>query len=328
MPGGCLIVHGHRGAGKTLFAIDLVRQYLERGCPIASNMTINLDHLMGARSKVTYTKLPGIPKAQHFIDLGAAYQGDYDESKHGLCLIDECGTFLNAREWNDPDRKAAFSWITQSRKVGWDLVMMIQDFESLDAQMRRSLADEVVSSMCLNRIKIPFLPIRGPRLHMYVGHYKGQSGAVTFKKYIRGTDLYKAYDTKQLVKVDEVITPDGEIIDMRGPSSGLSAWHLVGRYLPPPPSAFMFVGFLVKWLLAWPTLMVPGGRSPSGTKRAGQFERDLSLLFPLLMPHIAREVADDQRARLEVVQRTKLTRRSGLVADSLEEYNRMRFVSG
>lgn len=226
------MITGHLGSGKSLLAVALAQTYLLRGCRVASNITLNLDHLVEPTSKQTIDKLPPIPSPEHLNALGNGYEGPYNEEKFGFLLLDECGTWLNSHDWKDKNRRATFNYITHARKYGWDVGLIIQDWESLDAQIRRSVCEVYVACSRLDRIKMPFLPIRLPRCHLATARYQGPTGPLIRRWYTRGTGLFAAYDTREAIKPDLLFTEDGAI-DMSGPSSRLSAWHLHGRYLPP-----------------------------------------------------------------------------------------------
>lgn len=230
------VICGHLGSGKTLCAVTLaVEEYLWQGRRVASNMSINLDEAMPKNSKTTAIKLPGVPTVENLDELGTGYDltQPYDESKFGLILLDEAGTWLNSRDWADKGRRQLFRWITHARKLGWDVALIIQDFEALDTQIRRSVTEIYVSCARTDRIKMPYLPIRLPKKFMAIARYKGPNGAM-YKWWFSSALSFPWYDTRQSVlAVEEIEDAAGVVHDMRGPSSMLSAWHLRGRYLPP-----------------------------------------------------------------------------------------------
>jgi len=226
------MITGHLGSGKTLLAVALAQTYLSEGRRVASNITLHLDHLLPQHDRQVTQQLPYIPSAEHLEQLGKAYPGKYDESKFGLLLLDECGTWLNSHDWKDKDRRGLFHWITHARKKGWDVALIVQDWESLDAQIRRSVCEVYVACSRLDRIKVPFLPIKLPRIHMATARYQGPQGPKIKRWYTRGTELFRGYETEEQIKPEVMYTDDGPI-DMRAMSSRLSAWHLRGRYLPP-----------------------------------------------------------------------------------------------
>ncbi len=56
--------------------------------------------------------------------------GDIDAPlacKKQLVVLDECGTWLNTREWQDKSRQNLIDWMLHSRKKGWDIILIVQD---------------------------------------------------------------------------------------------------------------------------------------------------------------------------------------------------------
>lgn len=224
------VMTGHLGSGKTLLAVQMALDYLGKGRKVASNMTLFLDEALPPSSKAIAVKLPYIPTVEHLNALGPAYEGKYNEEKFGLVLLDEAGSWLNSRDWNDKDRRGLFQWITHARKSGWDVALIVQDYEALDSQIRRSVTEIYVTCSRLDRIKLPGLPITLPRIHRAKALYKGPTGALYKTWHTRGTDTFKAYDTREAVRAQYQETPTG-LVEIKPMFSMLSAWHLKGRYL-------------------------------------------------------------------------------------------------
>ncbi len=225
------VLTGHLGSGKTLLAVQMAQNYLIEGRRVASNMTLNMDCLLSPKSEKTAIKLPYIPTQEHLDQLGYGYDGDYDESMFGLIILDEAGTWLNSRDWSDKSRRGLFRWITHARKYHWDVALIVQDYESMDKQIRQSITEAYVSCARLDRIKVPYLPLRLPRMHCATARYMGKTGPVMKRWFTRGDSLFKAYNTREAIKPEDMMTETGEIVDMRANYTMLSGWHVKGRYL-------------------------------------------------------------------------------------------------
>lgn len=278
------VITGHLGSGKSLLAIRIAHDYLKAGKKVASNITLNLDKLMPEASRLTATKLPYIPTAEHLNLLGSAYEGAYDEEKFGLLILDEAGTWLNSRDWNDKDRRGLFQWITHARKLGWDVALIVQDFEALDSQIRRSVTEVHVKCSRTDRIKLPFIPVTAPKFHIATARYQSPSGSIFKRWTARGDDYYDAYNTREAVKQEITYTEAGPI-DARAPFTMLSAWHLRGRYLPDPAHPSLYVFTALKWVLVFTLTMLffplASRSGVRGKKRMSeQFMNDWKNLFP------------------------------------------------
>jgi hypothetical protein len=200
-------VTGRLGSGKTLYAVDMIRDRIIAGCPVATNLDLRLEHLPAAKAPVY--RIPDRPTAKDLQSLGVGSE-DRDESRFGLLVLDEAATWLNSREWGDKGRQALIDWLVHARKFGWEVVFIIQSLAMLDKQIRDALVEYHVTCRRLDRLRIPFVGgllnsltfglLSGnlPRLHVaQVKYGLGISGTVVKNDFYRGEDLYKAYDTRQ-----------------------------------------------------------------------------------------------------------------------------------
>lgn len=184
------------------------------------------------------TRLSDKPRAQDMVSLGNSHDSDddrdNDESKYGLVVLDECGTWLNSREWNDKERRALIDWFLHARKRRWDVIFLIQDIESADSQIVRALCEHLVICRRLDRMRFVRIPL--PKVHIANVYYGRNKENFVERWMYKGTDLYRAYDTRQQFRDGLEFMASG-VVDMRAPYTMLSAWHLKGRYLgerPPP----------------------------------------------------------------------------------------------
>jgi len=228
------IVTGKLGNGKTLSTVGRIVEYTLRGSRVATNLDLYLDHFPVLKNNNRgLMRLPDKPTIDdlHAIGRGCP-EGTYDESKFGCLVLDECGTWFNSRNWNDKGRKEVNDWFLHSRKLGWDVYLVIQSIKILDSQARETLAEYTVFTRRLDKIRIPVLSplvkavtgfnITLPRLHVATVKYGTDSTYPTSDRwYYRGNSLYKLYDTQQIFTNDK-----------QGVSSYLSPWDFKGKYMP------------------------------------------------------------------------------------------------
>lgn len=201
-------ITGKLGSGKTLSAVGRIREYLQQGRPVATNLDLNLVPLCGPKAKTP--KVYRLPDKPALDDLEAIGNGNtsYDESRNGLVVLDECGTWFNSRTWGDKERQAIINWFLHARKKGWDIIFIVQSIQVVDKQARLTLAEHVVYCRRLDKLTIPLIgsiwkffwgtPLRFPKLHMAIVKYGDQPGSLTVDRWwYLGLDLYSAYDTKQ-----------------------------------------------------------------------------------------------------------------------------------
>ncbi len=233
-------ISGKLGAGKTLAAVGRIRDYLNAGRPIATNLELNIEHFADPYNRhLRMYRLPDRPTARDLSLLGTGNES-YDEEQNGGIFLDECGTWFNSRTWNQPGRRALIDWFLHARKHGWDLYFIIQDISIVDRQAREALCEHLVFCRRLDRLAIPFftafaklfgVPLRFPRLHLALVKYGDSKQAITVDRWLyRGASLYALFDTKQVfIEADSATY------------CSLTPWHLVGRYLPPRPSLLSII---------------------------------------------------------------------------------------
>lgn len=254
---------GELGSGKSILTISKVKEYLEQGRKIASNMDIYLQNLMPPMSKMTYIRLMDFPESKDLWTLG--YGSDSkNEDTFGALVLDELAVFLNSRDWQGKGRDDVIKYLRHVRKQHWHTFFLTQDIESLDAQARRALIEHKVVCSRTDRLSIPvigslmrLLGGKGKFIQAHIGavHYgkTDKSPVVEWWKYF-GKSLHSAYNTDQ-VFMDEpyydfesptywthlrpfntpVTTPKGTAKNtcyQEGTYTVLSAWHLKGRYMP------------------------------------------------------------------------------------------------
>lgn len=201
-------VTGKLGSGKSLSAVARIREKLAAGLPVATNLDVDLVALCGPKAKtpVLY-RIPDKPGIEDFEAIGIG-NASYDESKNGLVVLDECGTWFNSRTWGDKERQAIINWFLHARKKGWDLIFLVQSIAIVDKQARLTLAEHVVYCRRLDKLTIPFVStivkmftgkvVRLPKIHLAIVKYGDQEHSLTVDRWwYVGTDLYGAYDTKQ-----------------------------------------------------------------------------------------------------------------------------------
>jgi len=207
-------VTGKLGSGKTLSMVGRMREYAERGRRVVSNVDLNIRELCVKRPEYMPVRLPDQPSMADLASLGAAHTTCREEL-NGCIVLDECGTWLNSRGWSDKGRTALIDWLLHSRNLGWDVFFIIQNASMMDKQIRDALCEYHVTCRRLDRLRIPFVGrllktftfglVSGnlPKVHTASVHYgMGPQAFVADTWYYRGTDLYAAYSSAQLIEAD------------------------------------------------------------------------------------------------------------------------------
>lgn len=199
------VITGMLGAGKSLLAVQRAIDYASEGRRIATNFNINFDAISkNPKSKLSasfITVLPSIPSSRDLLSLGV---GGKFEDTAGALILDECAQFLNSRQWGDKDRDSIIKWLLHARKRRWDVFLIIQHESMLDKQIRQSLCEYIVEVKRTDRMKIPFLPFKIPRLHIGVVRYGlDRNSHIADRWFTRGSEPMLCYDTTEIFDYEE-----------------------------------------------------------------------------------------------------------------------------
>jgi hypothetical protein len=218
------IVTGKLGGGKTLAAVSKIDAALAEGRKVATNLDLNMCALPSCSRKTrsaNVTRLPDRPSVDDIQSIGFGIENvysladarrHYDESRFGVLVLDECGTWLNSRDWQAEGRRELINFLLHIRKHLWDVYLIIQDISMLDKQARKALAEHVVYCRRTDRMSIPIistifrwmggrLPV--PRMHVAHVKYGDQPTSLTVDKWwYRGDNFFDAYDTTQVFTED------------------------------------------------------------------------------------------------------------------------------
>jgi hypothetical protein len=231
------IVTGVLGGGKSLIAVSRIKDYLSRDCRIVTNMDLFVEYITDKDDKrPLITRVPDYPSADDLKQVGVAYDGvntgDFNDEKAGLMVLDEAATWLNARDYRDKGRGGFLKYVVHLRKLGWHMLLLVQNEEMLDKQARDALGEHVVYCQRTDRLKFPIIgewskalgkkEVKPPQVHIGNVKYKTSSGYHTVDTwYYQGRDLYKAYNTCQVFEMDS---------DIAGICTVLPAYYIYGRY--------------------------------------------------------------------------------------------------
>lgn len=201
-------VEGKLGTGKTKFCVWMAQQALLAGRRVASNVDLDCTVLTPFKRSM-YVRIPDKPTARDFEAMGHGNPDSYDEDRNGVLILDELGTWLNSRAFQDKDRMPVIDWLIHARKHGWDVYLIVQDAGMIDKQVREALIEYQCRCMNLAKIRIPvvgkllsvFYERAGylPRMHVVTARTGyGQGQIVADRWTFRGADLHAAYDTRQV----------------------------------------------------------------------------------------------------------------------------------
>lgn len=229
------VITGRKGNGKGLYAVLLIKEALQAGKRVATNMDINIEQLLPSCSRSTIIRLPDRPTEFDLLAIGRGQEGVLEED-NGLLVLDECSHFLSSRDWSDKSRAGILNWLTMSRKYGWDTYLTAQGVEQLDKQVRTCLVEYRIDLKRTDKWSIPLITqissfflgdsraLRFPKMHIAVTKQgMDRNGFHIGSRFFRGVELWSAYSTQQVFL-------DREHPLACGLHTVLSPWHIQGRY--------------------------------------------------------------------------------------------------
>ena len=120
-----------------------------------------------------------------------------------LLIIDEAGIIFNSRDWmiRAEERKKWISFFSQSRKFGYDVILVAQSDRMIDRQIR-DLSEYIVRHFNMRQYwYFSWLPFR---FHMAVWRWYGTKIKGSMDPFIVRKSVYKKYDTMRIFNLDEV----------------------------------------------------------------------------------------------------------------------------
>lgn len=210
---------GLPGSGKSLHCAKTIDQYHRKGKNVITNFEINHDFWKKKRCKKNkylcdYGILADITNEELTID----YLMDFADRNHErnakgqiiekqtLLVIDECQTMFNSRSWNQKGRAEWIIFFTQHRKFGYTVILVSQNKNLIDKQIRSVLEFDFehrnVKNFKLIGWFLAFL-LGGnffviPVSWMSNGKHDHTEFLRAPKRYYKLYDSYKIFDTKTL----------------------------------------------------------------------------------------------------------------------------------
>lgn len=132
---------GTPGSGKSLHAVSDMLRHNDRGWPVISNFEVNHVSVKNP-DRMMWTDNDALSSSM--LEQYAAYywqsEGEQVREERILLVIDECQLIFNSRDW-----KRNSSWVSffsQHRKMGYKVILIAQQREMIDKQIRAVLEYE------------------------------------------------------------------------------------------------------------------------------------------------------------------------------------------
>lgn len=197
------VVTGKMGAGKNLYACAEIEKYGRMGRRCVANFRVDLSPLFSWWERMLlHRKVPRvelISARPTYAELRELGRGGKREDVAGLLVLDETGPLFNARSWQEKDRGSVVDWLLHTRKLGWDVLLIVQNVSLIDKQIRTAVIEMAVTVRRLDKLKVLGL-VRLPRVHVATERYGCEPNAVRSSvRMFRGGRYFNAYDTQELL---------------------------------------------------------------------------------------------------------------------------------
>lgn len=204
---------GTPGGGKSYHATHLGLEWVRKGKYVIANFPIKMPEkfIFKFERKIWENML----ERWLFVEeITVAYlisksfeMGWFGHESKCLILIDEAGVIFNARDWQvlAAERTKWIKFMSQHRKMGYDIVMVAQFDRMIDRQMRGCIEYEVRHLKANNSFFLSFLSLFKITLFLYV--YKWYQtklkGSMRFAVY--RPSIGKRYDTFRTFNLEELL---------------------------------------------------------------------------------------------------------------------------
>lgn len=201
---------GTIGSGKSYHALERILEALKKGKHVIANFPLNFpdgmvrrgyadrfmyvpdEFLMGAEGVAFLYQL-----STEEINIGInLYEPRfYGQESQCLVVIDEAGNYFDPMDHAKPEQKLWKTFFTQSRKMGYDFILVSQTDRQVNRTIRACVEYDVVHRKANRVAPFKWLPFT---IFMYVTYWKqsrerlGSESSIFVKKYS------ELYDTHQL----------------------------------------------------------------------------------------------------------------------------------
>lgn len=230
------IYEGKIGGGKTYLAVCRILAHLAKGGTVFTNVELKLEGVK--RYLANHHGLQLDPDAVRILDERESW--DFHKylkagsDLNTLCVIDEAHLWFNARDHavTAATKRELITFLSQSRKLKVDVILIVQAAENLDAQFRR-LAQEIWRMKDLQRFRVPLVGIRYPWPHTLAFRLDNGNFQIMEKKLLRRSqDIFDSYNTNALLRPVEFAGEVQSVRKLKKLEAVPSAWQRVLAWQP------------------------------------------------------------------------------------------------
>ncbi|WP_138756556.1 zonular occludens toxin domain-containing protein [Paenibacillus sinopodophylli] len=196
---------GTIGSGKSYHALERIIDYLEKGKFVIANFPLNFTPGQIKRGwakrfmyvdDIYFMSVHGI---RLLMNVSAA-EGwlESEEEDHCLLVIDEATNFFPKEDNSKPEQRLWRTFFTQSRKFGYDIIMILQDEHSINKTIGKCIEFDVKHRKANNIFPFTILNFFKITLFIYITYWKQQRTKLKSTSSVFLKRLSKMYQHKKL----------------------------------------------------------------------------------------------------------------------------------
>lgn len=193
---------GTIGSGKSYHALEDILDMLKKGKFVIANFPLNFTE--GMKRKGYSERYMYVPddfllgeKGVSFLFQISQKEQFYEKYGEGACLvvIDEAGNHYPPEDNAKPEQRLWKTFYTQSRKMGYDFILICQDDNQVNRTIRKCIEYKVVHRKANNVFPFKLLPFT---LFMYVTYWAQQRQRLSSSSSIFVKKFSELYNTSML----------------------------------------------------------------------------------------------------------------------------------
>lgn len=188
---------GTPGSGKSYSATLRAYELIHRPRPkmVVANYNLNLD----SKHQRYFRYLPNDKiTLESLREISNEYFASHDFRESAITLIiDECQLCINSRTWNDKNRLSLLEFMSQSRHMGYDVILVAQNSSMIDRQFRALIEYEVKHRKLANFGLVGRLLslVAMGRVYAAVTYYYGLTERIGVRFFVPRKRVFRLYDS-------------------------------------------------------------------------------------------------------------------------------------
>lgn len=194
------IYTGCVGSGKSYHALLKGLEYIKKRKYVVANFPIKISKdPRKAEIETEYWRYWDEITPERLIAFSVE-KGFIGKESRAIVIIDEAGVIFNSRDWQvlAKERAKWIKFLSQSRKFGYDVILIAQEDRMIDRQIR-NLAEFEVRHISIRNEFFWWLPLKVVVNYWYHVRMRGSVSFLILRK-----GIFAKYDTMKLFNIEDI----------------------------------------------------------------------------------------------------------------------------